>query len=166
MTQTVRNPALWQIPVLLLGLALLLAGCGPATNVGQAKANTSVATSPAESAGSATVPAPSPAEVTTEAPPAGPKDFAMSVKILSQECFGSAGCNLTYRAQINHGPPAGTYEVSYEVVVPNDTNSPYQDTLTVTDGQYDEPFQGMASPSRRVKNAGAIKVKVTAVEAR
>jgi hypothetical protein len=28
MTQTVRNAALWRLPVLLVGIALLLAGCG------------------------------------------------------------------------------------------------------------------------------------------
>lgn len=148
---------------LALGAALL-AGCGPSTEVGQAKANTSgtVAGQATTQAAVETTPEPAP----PPPPAAGPADFKLSVKILTQQCFGSAGCNLTYRAQIDSGPSAGTYEVSYEVAVPRDENSPYADTLTVTDGKYSEPFEGFASPSRRVKSATAIKVTVTAVESR
>jgi hypothetical protein len=164
MTQNVRNAATWQIPVLLLGVVLLLAGCGGDTAIGEAKAKTS--TAPTSTTTSEAAVETTEAPPTTEAPLAGPGDFGLSVKLLSQECFGSAGCNITYRVQVDHGPTNGSYEVSYEVAVPGDENSPYQGTLTVTDGQYEEPFQDMASPSRRIKNVSAIKVKVTAVEAR
>lgn len=54
MTHTVRNGATWQIPVLLAGVLLLLAGCGPAedgaTAAGTTPTTGAVATSPAEAA--------------------------------------------------------------------------------------------------------------------
>lgn len=46
-------------------------------------------------------------------------DFKLTVKVLTKSCFGSAGCNLTYRIDVSYdGPtldPSKTYEVLYEV---------------------------------------------------
>lgn len=60
------------------------------------------------------------------APPAKPAshtpttaEVALAVKILSKQCFGSAGCNVTYRIEVAYtGAPLETgrvYEVTYEV---------------------------------------------------
>jgi hypothetical protein len=46
------------------------------------------------------------------------KDFKLSVKTLSKQCFGSAGCNLTYRVDVSLAKtldPDVEYEVVYEV---------------------------------------------------
>lgn len=150
----------WRLAVVAVGVALLLAGCGPSKPVGAAKANTQVDTSTTTEAVTTT-------EATTEpaAAPATPADFKLSAKILSQECFGSAGCNLTYRVQVDSGRHDGTYEITYDVIVPGSEDGPHTDTLTVTDGQYQEPTQDFVSTNKRVKSAAKIKVRVTAVEA-
>ncbi|MBY8870499.1 hypothetical protein K7640_01425 [Micromonospora sp. PLK6-60] len=47
------------------------------------------------------------------------KDFKLAVKVLRKQCFGSAGCNITYRIDVTYTgsglDPAKTYEVTYEV---------------------------------------------------
>lgn len=67
-----------------------------------------------------------PTTQTTKAPPKAakvvapkPADFVLTVKTLSKQCFGSAGCNLTYRIVVAYGgptlSPSKTYEVTYNV---------------------------------------------------
>lgn len=62
------------------------------------------------------------------------KDFKLTAKVLKKECFGSAGCNLTYRVLVAYSgatlDPAVTYEVGYEVRGGED--GPVINTLTVT----------------------------------
>lgn len=62
------------------------------------------------------------------------KDFKLTVKVLKKECFGSAGCNLTYRVLVAYSgstlDPAVTYEVGYQVRGGED--GPVINTLTVT----------------------------------
>ncbi|SCG76588.1 hypothetical protein [Micromonospora coxensis] len=47
------------------------------------------------------------------------KDFKLAVKVLRKQCFGSAGCNISYRIDVTYTgsglDPAKTYEVTYEV---------------------------------------------------
>ncbi len=59
---------------------------------------------------------------TTDAPAytPGPSDFKLDVVTLSKQCFGSAGCNVTYRIQVTYtGPetpdPTRTFDVIYNV---------------------------------------------------
>jgi hypothetical protein len=75
-------------------------------------------------AGSASQPASSTTEVevTTTAATIDdtpePSDFELTVKTLSKQCFGSAGCSITYRIQAGWDgsyDPDRTYEVVYEV---------------------------------------------------
>ena len=124
---------------------------------------------PAPSAGqrpkaAATAPAAAAAVTTTEvtSPPATdpptvvpkPKDFKLSVKVLSKQCFGSAGCNLTYR--IDASWPDGydpdlEYEVVYEVRGGED--GPQVNTMTVQGDRYDRPQEetiGTSSAGRRL----------------
>jgi len=49
-----------------------------------------------------------------------PSDFKLTPKILKKTCFGSAGCNITYRILVDYVgtgtlDSSKTYEVTYEV---------------------------------------------------
>jgi hypothetical protein len=67
-----------------------------------------------------------------------PADFKLTPKILKKQCFGSAGCNITYRILVDF-VGAGTldsataYEVTYEVRGVED--GPAVNTFTVENGQ-------------------------------
>lgn len=66
-----------------------------------------------------------------------PADFKVTVKILERECFGSAGCNLSYRIdpQYSGAPldPSVTWLVTYEVHGVED--GPIINTFEVTGDQ-------------------------------
>jgi hypothetical protein len=70
-------------------------------------------------------------------------DFMLTVKILEQECFGSAGCNVRFRVELTHlgGPnyedldAAGRYELTYEIEGGED---PYINTLEITGDEYSQ----------------------------
>lgn len=62
-------------------------------------------------------------------------DFTLGIKVLKKECFGSAGCNITFRLQVEYSKafdPATTYEVTYEIRGGED---PLQNTFTVNGDQ-------------------------------
>jgi hypothetical protein len=67
------------------------------------------------------------------------EDFELTVKTLSKECFGSAGCLIDFRIELGYVhtggdlDPAITYEVTYEI---SGGESSYINTLTVTGDQY------------------------------
>jgi hypothetical protein len=66
-----------------------------------------------------------------------PSDFELTVKTLSKQCFGSAGCNVTYRIQAGWDgsyDPAKTYEVVYEVR--GDESGPQTNNFTITGDEY------------------------------
>ena len=64
-------------------------------------------------------------------------DFKLTAKVLTKQCFGSAGCNLTYRILVSYGgaelDPSVTYEVLYQVKGGED--GPVDNKLTVTGTQ-------------------------------
>jgi hypothetical protein len=104
---------------------------------------------------------PSPAYITpTKA------DFAIKLKILSKECFGSAGCVVSYRPQLVENfidgstDPSVTYDVSYTVLGGQD--GAISDTIYATGDQYEEPMDGTA---QTVSSGVKLTAKVTAVEA-
>lgn len=55
-----------------------------------------------------------PAEPTYPDPKPG--DFTLEVKILDKQCFGSAGCNVTYRIDVAYDGPALNPDVTYELI--------------------------------------------------
>lgn len=60
-------------------------------------------------------------------------NFKLSVKTLEKQCFGSAGCNVTYRVDVTYIgtlDPAKTYRVTYEVRGVDD--GPQINNFTVT----------------------------------
>lgn len=101
-------------------------------------------TAPGKAAPTVTVTAPAPAETpaaveTEPAAPAAPvkTDFKLAVKTLKKQCFGSAGCNVTFRIDVTYsGPaldPSSDYEVTYAIKGGED---PQSNTFTVTGTQY------------------------------
>lgn len=70
-------------------------------------------------------------------------EFTVTLKILTKQCFGSAGCNITYRPELSMDlssgslDPSVTYDVTYEVI--GGDSGPVTDTLTVTGDQYSQP---------------------------
>lgn len=103
-------------------------------------------------------------EETTTEPPAPTygtptkADFKLTVKVLSKQCFGSAGCNLTYRILVAYsGPdldPSATYEVLYQVRGGED--GPVDNMLTV------EGTQSSVDEEESVSTKSS-KTKLTAV---
>lgn len=92
------------------------------------------------------------------------KDVVLQAKIVSQHCFGTAGCNTDIDVKV--GWPdgfAGTYEVSYTMSVP--TGDDVSDTVTLyaESGKYDRPATTYASPDRKI-TAKAVKFHVDSVE--
>jgi hypothetical protein len=106
----------------------------------------------------------SPAATPVTAPPAvapKPSDFQLTVKTLSKECFGEAGCNITFRIEVGYdGPtldPDTTWEVTYEI---RGAEDPQINTLTVTGDQSSVDQKEIAS----TKSASAhLKAVVTDV---
>jgi hypothetical protein len=93
-------------------------------------------------------------------------NFTVTLKVLSKECFGSAGCNITYRAKLSQDLPTGaldpdiTYDLTY--VVHGDESGPQTETMYITGDQYEQPSEGLAmTPSAGTK----LTVTVTKVEA-
>jgi hypothetical protein len=86
---------------------------------------------------------PNPTASVVMVPPDAPKyhtpvpgDFTLTVKILQQHCFGSAGCNVDFRINLSGGgelDPNQTYELTYEV---KGGKEPHVSTMTVTGKDY------------------------------
>jgi hypothetical protein len=100
----------------------------------------------------------------TDPPAVVPKirDFKLTVKVLSKQCFGSAGCSLTYR--VDAGWPDGydpdvEYEVVYEVRGGED--GPQINTMTVQGDSYERSQEESISTSSAGKRLTAV---VTSVE--
>lgn len=78
-----------------------------------------------------------------------PSDFDLTVKIRSKQCFGSAGCNITFRILVAYsGPPLDpsiTYDVTYRVT--GDESGPQINTLQVTGDQSSVDAEEIASTS-------------------
>lgn len=158
----------WLRWTLLAIAALAVAGgAGTAANSGNAKHTTHTA-----------VPSPSatvsvaPVEQTTSVDP-GPvyttptaATFTITLKILTKDCFDTAGCNVTYRPQLAMNVPAGsldpsvTYDVSY--VIRGGSSGAQADTIFVTGDQYRAPDQGFAQTATE---GAKLTAAVTAVEA-
>lgn len=92
------------------------------------------------------------------------KDFKIAIKVLTKDCFGSAGCNLTYRINAVTVPagldPGTTYEVSYKVTGAED---PKEGTLTISGGKFDT--SSISDELAQVKSKNAkLTATATAVE--
>lgn len=150
----------------LIGLVVGIAGGGDPSTVAAPGPTTTVTTTT-----TAAAPAPvEPAEETTatEAPAASfdgkPGDFDIAVKVRKKECFGSAGCNVTYQIDPKYTgsadlPDTGTIEVTYEVS--GDEDGPQINTFSIdADGTaHFSSEEEMSTP----KSSTKLKAKATDV---
>jgi hypothetical protein len=87
------------------------------------------------------------------------------VKVTEKQCFDDlgAGCNLTYRADLEYVGPAGTvpdgdYDVTFEVR--GGEGGPITDTFSISGGRYD-PVENFASTTSAAKKLTAVVVDVS-----
>jgi hypothetical protein len=138
---------------LIIGIALGAAG---GSDLSASSANPTVtttvhATASSDSPAAASTPEPAPFHASS-------KDFKLGVKTLSKECFGSAGCNITFRIDpqyIGSGtlPTEGTVEVTYQVKGGED---PLVNTFTIENGSASFESEEMISTT-------SSKARLTAV---
>lgn len=126
-----RTRAAWTaLAGVVVGFVLLACGgapSGPSHAVGTPgpDASTTSSVEPAE-----------PATASYAAPTI--KDFALKVKTLKKECFGSAGCNVTFRVELTKVSggdldPDKTYELTYDIRGGEDS---FTNTLEITSDKY------------------------------
>ncbi|MFI5488959.1 hypothetical protein [Micromonospora echinaurantiaca] len=158
----------------VLVLLLCFGGCGAllATTSGEEPSD-KAATSAAPQAHSTTS-APTTAAAPTTAPattaPAflaydtpTKSDFKLKVKVLKKQCFGSAGCNITYRIGVTYTgdgdlDPSKTYEVTYQVKGAED---PIINTFEVTGDSASVQEEEMASTKRSSDKLTAVVTDVS-----
>ncbi|WP_200210379.1 hypothetical protein [Micromonospora coerulea] len=149
----------WIVGGVVLVLLLCFGGCGAllatansGDKPGQDVAATSTAPTPPATTSAPTTAAAAPA--TTEPPlptyeTPTKDDFKLKVKVLSKQCFGSAGCNITYRINVTYTgtglDPSKTYEVTYQVKGAED---PIINTFEVTGDSASVQEEEMASTKR------------------
>lgn len=105
---------------------------------------------------------PEPVEETTPPVELEPSDFMLEAKVTERTCFGSAGCNVTYRVEPTYlgdlsELPDATVEITFEVTGPND--GPQIGTISLADGQYD--IEDRIAGTRSAKTP--LRVKITDV---
>ncbi|MFI7519886.1 hypothetical protein [Micromonospora globbae] len=164
----------WIVGGALLVLLLSFGGCGAllaTTDDGDKAQPGSVARSAAPTA-SATTTAPTTAAAAPTTTPPAPlpvyatptkNDFKLKVKILRKQCFGSAGCNVTYRIDVTYTgdgdlDPSKTYEVTYQVKGAED---PIINTFEVTGDSASVQQEEMASTQRSGDKLTAVVTDVS-----
>ncbi|MGN9918457.1 hypothetical protein [Micromonospora palomenae] len=168
-----RKPLIgWIVGGVVLVLLLCFGGCGAllaTTNSGdkahQGKAAASTAPTSSATTSAPTTAAAAPA--TTEPPlptyeTPTKNDFKLKVKVLSKQCFGSAGCNITYRINVTYTgtglDPSKTYEVTYQVKGAED---PIINTFEVTGDSASVQQEEMASTKRSGDKLTAVVTDVS-----
>jgi hypothetical protein len=140
-----------------LGLALIaLTACGSldtATETRSTSVSTAADSTPTET------PTPTPTPVKNSTPK--PKDFRIGIKITKKQCFGSAGCNVTFHVkpvyvgtgELGNGP----YEVTYKVI--GDESGPLINTFTIDSGTASYQQEEFAST-----RAAGVKLRAVATD--
>ncbi|MEV7970491.1 hypothetical protein AB0O34_31565 [Sphaerisporangium sp. NPDC088356] len=151
-----------KLAVTLIAVAALAVGCVGGFAIGGAgKAVTSGTSAPvAQSGGEQPVVDETSTEPAAEYTPKR-SDFEVTIKTISKKCYGSAGCNVTYRAELAYGGPPlpddKTYTVSYKLTGGDDSTI---GSIDVTGDQMSRPSEEMIStPS----STSVLKAKVTQV---
>jgi hypothetical protein len=152
--------------VLLLsfgGFGVLLANTNGRGKPASSAAPTSQSTTSAPTTAAAPTTAPAsiaPAVATYDNPTE--RDFKLKVKILRKQCFGSAGCNITYRIEVTYTgaglDPSKTYEVTYEVKGAED---PIVNTLEVTGDSASVQQEESAGTKRSTDKLTAVATSVS-----
>ncbi|MEV4198496.1 hypothetical protein [Micromonospora globbae] len=164
----------WIVGAAALVLLLCFGGCGAllaATDDGE-KARPGSAALSASPTASATTAAPTTAAPAPTTTPPAPlpvyttptkNDFKLKVKVLRKQCFGSAGCNVTYRIDVTYTgdgdlDPSKTYEVTYQVKGAED---PIINTFEVTGDSASVQQEEMASTRRSGDKLTAVVTDVS-----
>jgi hypothetical protein len=157
--------AVWIVP-----LITLIVGAVGGYFIGHSTTSASKHTAAAVTAAASTDPATTedpvssaPDDESSTTPNLAPSDFTIKLRIKSKECFGSAGCDLTYQINPQYNGvediSSGTWEVTYEVRGGQD--GPQVNTFTLDNGQasFDD------SESIQTASSGTkLRAKVTSVE--
>lgn len=90
------------------------------------------------------------------------KDFKLTIKTLETQCFGSAGCNVTFRVKLEYTPvapldPDKTYELTYSLRGGED---PLTNTLTVTGDKYERDSEEFVSTRSSSSKLSVVVVDV------
>ncbi|MFG1867001.1 hypothetical protein [Micromonospora arborensis] len=166
-----KPPLRWIVAGVVLVLLLCFGGCGvllATTNGGeQPEQGKAAPTTSGPSASTPTSAAPPAAAATTA--PAAPAydtptkgDFKLAVKTLRKQCFGSAGCNITYRIDVTYTgdglDPSDSYEVTYEV---RGAEDPIINTFEVTGDSASVQQEETASTKRSGDKLSAVVTDVS-----
>lgn len=89
-------------------------------------------------------------------------DFKLGIKILEKQCFGSAGCNITFRVSVVHEAPPLDPDLDYELTYRIDgAEDPYVNTLSIRGNQSSaDEEESVSTRSRSV----TLKAVVTSLE--
>lgn len=156
----------WIVGVVVAFVAGVGAGSiGQGDDVGSAAA-TSSAPSEEEPVEETTEPEPEPEpEPESESEPEYDEptadSFELSVKTLQKKCFGSAGCNVTFRIEVAATDPmmsldpSKTYELTYEI---EGSEDPYINTLTIQGDGYEVDSEEFVSTASDVELEAVVTV--------
>jgi hypothetical protein len=127
----------WLVPLIVGSVALLIGlgigyGVGAASYSGDTQESRSASNDAGSEDASSTEDEP---EDVSFSPTAD--DFSVELSVKDRECFGSAGCNVTYRVKpgyVGTESPAGTWEITYELRGIED--GPQIETFTLDDDEF------------------------------
>lgn len=153
-----RGPLLPVLAAAGTGLVGLVAGVGIGVGIGGAGAGgtTSAAPTVTVTGPAVTYTVTPPAGGGTPAPAVGPglgngtvdkSDYKATLKVLSKQCFGSAGCNVEARIQLAIvTPDADGKAAEIQVTVKGDESGPVVETISVDeDGNYSAPSVSLST---------------------
>ncbi|WP_300680788.1 hypothetical protein [Nocardioides sp.] len=135
----------------LLAPLLLLAACGGASPSAAptATVTVTVTASPEEAATSDA------ADTQTDGLYLRPEDFTLKVKITDKQCFGSAGCSISYKVTpVYHGDVSLIDGMAYDITysVSGDESGKQIGTISVgDDGSFSQEEETMTTKSSSVK---------------
>lgn len=140
--------------IVLIAVIAAVGGAGKDTNAAKLAGGGATATPPASSSSSTSDDSPAAAVPKTS-------DFKVGVKVRSKQCFGSAGCNITYRIAVSYSGSHldQSYDVTYEVR--GDESGPQTDTFTIDPDGTVTYNEGVASTKSR---GVVLKTRVLSLE--
>lgn len=158
----------WKTPAIALASFVIGAGAAGAGTAGDNASSAKPTATVTVTAQAAAAPAPEASTTTTtEAAPAAdyvpqPKDFRVTLSIVSKQCFGSAGCNITYRINPKYvGPPtASGLDLTVTYQVDGGESGPQINSFTIEDNTASYDQEEMISTK---SSKSKLSVKVTQV---
>ena len=145
-----KRPA-WLLPTIIGVCAFLLGSCIGAIGGGAGDGDTTATEAAPRETVTVTAeaqPAPKPSKPAYYEPTAA--DYTLQVATTEKQCFGSAGCNITFRIDVAYAgagtvDPSATYELTYEVT---GGENAYINTLTIQGSQVSQDgYQSVSTES-------------------